>query len=107
MTQKEEKQKAIDDLTKEQVKLLKKSLAIAKLPQPKKASTVINRAFRVVGYALLVHALHTQKMIIRSKPIKPTGINLGNAMLCEHDEEFIKDFKDGKLVKLKKTNTNH
>jgi len=52
MTAKEEKQRAIDELTKEQVKWLKKSSAIAKLPQPKRASTAIKRACKVVGYAI-------------------------------------------------------
>jgi len=40
------------------------------------------------------------------KKVKTPGVNLGNAMVCEHGEEFIKT-KDGKLIKLNKQHNDN
>ena len=64
-----EKQKAIQEIQNEQLLYLKKALSIAKLPEAKRSSTSINRAFKVVSCAIKVRELEIQKNIISSTSI--------------------------------------
>ena len=83
-----EKQKAIQELQNEQLLYLKKSLSIAKLQEAKRASTAINRAFKVVSYAMKVRELEIQKNIIASTPILDGCISGGTAIIGEFGKEL-------------------
>ena len=83
----EEKRKAIKELTEEQLLYLKKILVIAKLPQTRRQSTIIKRLNRVILYGIKVKVIQTQKMMIRSQPIKPKK---GIEYICSHGYTNIK-----------------
>ena len=65
---KEEKIKAISELEKEQHKLLKQSLKIAKMKPAKRWQTAIVRAMKVVGLSIRARQVQVQKKIIVDQP---------------------------------------
>lgn len=67
-TTNEEKIKAITELEKEQWELLKKSLKIAKLKDPKRWQTSIVRAIKIFNLTMQAKQIQSQKKMIASQP---------------------------------------
>lgn len=101
---KDEKRTKVEAIYKEQLSYIKKSLAVAKLPEPKRPSTSMKRAFRVMAYTIHVRQLEVQKQMIIATP---TGINFecgGVAIVGEKEKEQIIN-KDGKAINFIPPNT--
>jgi len=65
----------IKKLRDQQIVLCKKGLRIAKYPTPKRPSTAIRRAFRVLGIAMHCAVIQNQKRTIAAQvPFKEGGI---------------------------------
>ena len=85
---KEEKIKAITELEKEQWKLLKKSLKIAKLKAPKRWQTSIVRAMKIFTLTMQAKQIQAQKKMIASQPT-PNFPKGGIVSIKESGEEVI------------------
>jgi hypothetical protein len=86
---KESKLNAIAEIKKQQIDLIKKATKIAALPQPKRNSTAINRAFRVLGIMLECKVLQERIKIIAQQPMPPNKFSPGSDIVGEHGPEKI------------------
>ena len=101
---KDEKRDKVEAIYKEQLSYFKKTLAAAKLPEPKRPITSIKRAFRVTAYAIHVRQLEVQKQMIIATP---TDVNFecgGVAIVGEKEPEQIIN-KGGKSINFITPNT--
>lgn len=64
----QEKKEAIEKLKAQQLELLDKSVKVAKLPTPKRFSTVIRRAGKVVSYCVHYAYLKTKLQALIATP---------------------------------------
>lgn len=98
MTRLQEKSKLIKDLSNQQKKIVTKVNRLSKLGSGKRISTAINRAFKVINYAMELRGLEVQKQIIASQPIPK--FNKGAVIVGENTKpEIIIDAK-GKRIEI-------
>ncbi len=69
----EEKRAELEKLKKERSRIMKKIIALAKLSPPKRTSTAIKRAGKVVWLACQIRVLEQQAYLIMSQPIPRHG----------------------------------
>lgn len=93
---KDNKRQKVEEIYKEQLSYLKKSVAVAKLPEPKRPSTSFKRAFRVLAYAMKVSQLEMQKRMVIATPINEGLVSGGVAIIGEPDKEMVIN-RDGKV----------
>lgn len=98
---KDEKKIKVMDIYDEQLLYMRKTIAVCKLPEPKRPSTKMKRAFRVVAYAMKIKQLELQKQIVISQPILEGYVGGGNAIFGDLGQEIITD-RNGKLYSLVK-----
>ena len=98
MTKKEQ----IQDLDNKINLYFKKINKINGLPKPKRKSTYLKRAFRVVSYCLEIRWLITQKMIISSQPIPKS--KKGCAIVGESKEPELIINSNQKITSIAKLN---
>ena len=101
MTQKEEKQKAIDDLELIEKSLIKKIDGVIKRKKPKRQSTYMKRCFEIFFLGIQLRQTAIQKYIVAAQPIKPNFAEGG--IISESTDEFIIT-KDDKLIRTPKIN---
>lgn len=93
---KEEKLQKIKSIHDEQKQYVRKSIAVAKLPEAKRAITSIKRAQKVVGYVLHIRSLEMQKQMIIATPVN-VGFVGGGMIVAEPQEREVVVDKNGKI----------
>jgi len=95
---KETKLNLISELKQKQLKILEKSAKIAMLPNPKRPSTSIKRAFKVMAMAYECKIIQERiKMIIH----QPSFDNIGIFGGTEHGDGEMILTSDDRVIKIK------
>lgn len=87
----------INELKQQQLKLMEKSIKIATLPTPKRPSTSIKRAFRVLALAWECKMIQEQIKLITWQPIPPPNLEKGGIIIegkAHGKEEIIINHKN-------------
>ena len=95
----EDKIQAIEEIQKEQLSYLKKSLAVAKLPRAKMPETAIKRACIVLFYTLHIRNLEIRKRTLIAMPLLDKFANGGvfTGIGIEHGDEMVINKKSEKI----------
>lgn len=94
---KEEKYSKIKEIYNEQKRLVKKAVAVAKLPEAKRPITTIKRAQKVVMLMINARQLEVQKQTLIAIPITEGFVSGGMIIAEPQGNEIIKT-KDGKVI---------
>ena len=86
---KKEKEIALKEIVKQQKELIKKIKRIQKLPPTERNVIAINRAIRVVRYAVIFRSLSIQKEMIMAMPTYSSKKGGVKAIVAEEGNEVI------------------
>lgn len=94
---KDEKHSKIKELFNEQKRLVKKAVAVAKLPEPKRQITVIKRAQKVLMLMINARQIEVQKQMLITTPITE-GFVSGGMIIAEPQEREVVINKKGEVI---------